>query len=140
MKRLTTLFFCLCAGLTLLSACSGTMPKFGASQQGISGVPTVPGGLDVRYMVGPSFLSIMSSRDLRHLQAAFDQAHTLPAGTDANFRTSGLSGTVTPVRDGRTSLGLFCREYRFTLTDGTKRAESRQSVCRQNNGIWAVMN
>ena len=51
---------------------------------------------------------------------------------------SGNYGTVTPVREGTTASGAYCREFQQTITVGGKTEEGYGTACRQPDGSWKI--
>ncbi len=56
-----------------------------------------------------------------------------------NDPESGNYGTVTPIRDGSTSSGQYCREYQQTVTVGGRTQQAYGTACRQPDGQWKVV-
>jgi surface antigen len=80
--------------------------------------------------------------DKMEMQKAETQAHQAPVGQTIvwNNPDSGNSGTVTPVRDGRSSqTGAYCREYQTTVTVGGKQQDAYGTACQQPDGSWKVI-
>ncbi len=67
---------------------------------------------------------------------AFIQATAAPIGKTIawNNPNTGNYGTVTPVREGTSNTGEYCREFRQTI-GGTKRYAV---ACRQGDGAWRM--
>lgn len=49
---------------------------------------------------------------------------------------SGNAGGITPTRTFVTDAGVFCRDYRETLTIGGDSAERVNTACRNDDGKW----
>ncbi|WP_120496988.1 RT0821/Lpp0805 family surface protein [Kiloniella sp. EL199] len=82
----------------------------------------------------------MDDEDKRKADTAYNQAQTAPVGQTIawNNPDSGNSGTVTPVRDGTSSEGKYCREYQQTVVVGGKTEEAYGTACRQEDGSWEI--
>ncbi len=52
---------------------------------------------------------------------------------------TGNSGAVTPVRDGTSSSGEYCREFQQTITVGGKTEQAYGTACRQPDGSWRIV-
>ncbi len=82
----------------------------------------------------------MDDEDKRKADVAYDQAQTAPVGQTIawNNPDSGNSGTVTPVRDGTSTAGEYCREYQQSVVIGGKTEEAYGTACRQPDGSWEI--
>jgi surface antigen len=69
------------------------------------------------------------------------EAHQAPLGETIvwNNPDSGRSGTVTPVRDGSSSSGLYCREFQQTITVSGRTETAYGTACRQPDGTWKIV-
>ena len=72
---------------------------------------------------------------------AMQQAQTAPVGETIawNNPKNGHAGTVTPVREGTTSAGAYCREFQQTVTIGGKTERAYGTACRQPDGAWKIV-
>ena len=52
---------------------------------------------------------------------------------------TGNSGTVTPMRDGTSTSGKYCREFRQSVMIGGEQEEAYGVACRQPDGSWQVV-
>ena len=85
----------------------------------------------------------LDAADKAEMQKAEVQAHTAPVGETVRWDNpeSGNSGTLTPVREGRsTQTGATCREYQTTVMVDGKQEESFGTACQQADGSWKVTN
>jgi len=80
--------------------------------------------------------------DRQALAAAQQRAHAAPVGDTITWNNpdSGHHGTITPVRDGRSASGEYCREYRTTVTIDGRREQAYGTACQQPDGTWRVVN
>ncbi|MEM7172781.1 MAG: RT0821/Lpp0805 family surface protein [Pseudomonadota bacterium] len=71
---------------------------------------------------------------------AIDQAASAPVGETISWNNpdTGNRGSVTSVRDGTSSSGLYCREYQQTIIVGGKTEEAYGTACRQPDGSWKI--
>jgi len=83
----------------------------------------------------------LDKADLAYAKQAEQQAYDAPLGQEISWNNpnSGNYGTVTPVRDGSTASGDYCREYEQTIyVDGY--AETAVGVaCKREDGRWEVI-
>lgn len=91
--------------------------------------------------VGNEIGSSLDKADYAYARNAEQQAYSAPIGQQISWNNpeSGNYGTVTPIREGSTQSGNYCREYEQTIyVDG--RAETGVGVaCKQADGRWEVM-
>jgi len=84
-----------------------------------------------------------SMDDTDHMKA--DQANlnarTAPLGQVINWNNTqnNHAGTVTPVRDGYSDTGNYCREFHQTVSIGGKKEEAYGVACRQADGTWRII-
>ncbi len=80
----------------------------------------------------------MDRTDRRNAAGAYMRAYDVPIGrrvTWSNAR-SGNRGTVTPVRDGTSLSGEYCREFRQTVTIGGRTRRAYGVACQRLGGGW----
>lgn len=108
----------------------------GAGQLAATAAGVVVGGL-----VGSELGRYMDDNDKQMADRANQQAQSAPVGQQIawNNPDSGNSGTVTPIRDGTTSTGEYCREFQQTITVGGKTETGVGVACRQPDGSWRVV-
>ncbi len=72
---------------------------------------------------------------------AMKQAQTAPIGETISWKNpeNGHAGTVTPVREGTTSAGNYCREFQQTVSIGGKTERAYGTACRQPDGSWKIV-
>lgn len=56
-----------------------------------------------------------------------------------NNPDSGNHGSVTPVRDGNTDNGAYCREFQSEIIVGGERHTGYGTACRQPDGSWKIV-
>jgi surface antigen len=91
--------------------------------------------------IGNEIGSSLDKADMAYARQAEQKAYSAPIGQQIawNNPESGNYGTVTPIRDGSTASGDYCREYEQTIfVDG--RSETGVGVaCRRNDGTWDII-
>ena len=126
---------------TLLGGAGGAL--LGAQVGSGSGqiLAAVAGGLAGAFL-GNQIGQSLDKADQAYAEQATVQAHNAPIGETIawNNPESGNSGTYTPVRDGYTQAGLYCREYQTTVTVGGKVESAYGTACQQPDGSWQVVN
>jgi surface antigen len=79
--------------------------------------------------------------DMMYAKQAEQRAYEAPLGQQVTWNNpeSGNYGTITPIRDGSTASGDYCREYEQTIyVDG--RSETAVGVaCQRGDGTWEVI-
>ncbi|MBI1273218.1 MAG: glycine zipper 2TM domain-containing protein [Alphaproteobacteria bacterium] len=83
----------------------------------------------------------LDSADRNQLRYAETRAYSAPVGEQIvwNNPQSGNYGSVTPVRDGYTNTGAYCREFQQTITVGGKVQEAFGRACQQPDGSWKIV-
>ena len=92
-------------------------------------------------LVGSSVGSSLDKADIAYMQQAQSRAYSAPIGQSIawNNPQSGNSGTYTPLRDGRTSTGSYCREYQQTIYVGGRQETATGQACQQSDGSWKII-
>jgi len=108
----------------------------GTGQLVATGAGVLIGGL-----IGSEVGRTMDEQDRMQANQAVTEAHQASLGETIvwNNPDSGNSGTVTPVRDGSTSSGLYCREFQQTITVGGETETAYGTACRQPDGTWRIV-
>jgi surface antigen len=57
-----------------------------------------------------------------------------------NNPNNGTSGSVTPIRDGRSSRGQYCREFQSEVIVGGERQNAHGTACQEPDGSWRIVN
>ena len=84
----------------------------------------------------------MSQQDYSYYQDASTRASTAPVGQTINWYNpqSGNYGTVTPVREGRSSTGGYCREFSQTIVVDGRSERAYGTACQNPDGTWRIVN
>jgi surface antigen len=92
-------------------------------------------------MVGNSIGKSLDQADMMYAQRAEQQAYRAPIGQQVawNNPQSGNSGTITPVRDGKSSDGRYCREYKQTIYIDGQAQTAVGTACKNTDGTWQVL-
>lgn len=93
-------------------------------------------------LVGSSLGASLDKADIAYAQQAQYRAYNAPIGQTVSWNNpqSGNSGTYTPIRDGRTSAGAYCREYQQTIYVGGRQETATGQACQNSDGTWRVIN
>lgn len=157
MKKISILS--LFAALLILAGCQTS--NYGTKQTIGTGAGAVAGGLLGSQVGGGSgrlwatgagvllgaFLgneigASLDAADRLEMQQAQRQAYNTPIGETVTWNNpeSGNSGSYTPIRDGRTESGKYCREYQQTIMIGGQQEQAYGVACQQPDGSWEIMN
>jgi surface antigen len=98
-------------------------------------------GVFIGALIGSEIGRSMDEVDRMKANQAINTAHSAPVGETIawNNPDSGHSGTVTPIRDGTSSSGSYCREFQQTVTIGGQTEEAYGTACRQPDGSWQIV-
>jgi surface antigen len=72
-------------------------------------------------------------------QAQIDAA-TAPVGSTIAWNDANASGSVSVLREGRSSNGQPCREFQQTVTIGGRSEQAYGIACMQPDGAWRIVN
>lgn len=80
--------------------------------------------------------------DRIYADQAASQAYVAPIGETINWSNpeSGHGGSVTPVREGRSSNDEYCREYKQTISIDDRSETAFGVACQQPDGSWRIVN
>ncbi len=84
-------------------------------------------------------LDYMTAAQQRAHESAQITATSAPIGQTIRWNESGLKGNVTATREGTSSSGRYCREFRQAVTVGGKVEETYGTACRQPDGAWEII-
>jgi surface antigen len=92
-------------------------------------------------LVGSEIGRTMDDVDKIKAERAYNEATTAPVGEQIVWANpdTGNSGTVTPMRDGTSTSGKYCREFRQSVMIGGQQEEAYGVACRQPDGSWQVV-
>lgn len=92
-------------------------------------------------LVGSELGRSLDKADMAYMNQAQTRSYTAPIGETVSWNNpqSGNSGTYTPVRDGRSSSGSYCREYQQTIYVGGQQQTATGTACQQPDGTWKII-
>jgi len=107
---------------------------------GTGQLATTAAGALLGGIVGSEVGRSLDDNDRRRAEDASFRAHRAPVGETIAWSnpSSGNYGTVTPVREGTSSSGRYCREYQQTVTVGGRTQDAYGVACRQPDGSWEI--
>jgi surface antigen len=123
-------------GGALLGGLAGSQIGGGSGRLWATGAGVLLGGL-----LGSEIGSSLDRADQAFAAQANQRAYTAPIGETIRWNNpdSGNYGTITPVRDGRTTSGAHCREYTQTIYVGGRSESGYGTACQQPDGSWRVV-
>jgi surface antigen len=126
---------------TLIGAGGGALlgNQFG---HGTGNVIATAAGAVIGGWLGNEIGASLDNADRAELERAQRRAYEARNGETITWNNpeSGHSGTFTPVRDGRSSSGEYCREFQQTVNIGGQRQQAYGTACRQPDGDWRIVN
>lgn len=92
-------------------------------------------------LVGSEIGRSLDSADRAAMSSANTRANNAPLGEAISWNNpnTGNYGTVTPIRDGSTKSGAYCREYQQTITVGGKTEKAYGTACQGADGQWRIV-
>lgn len=92
-------------------------------------------------LVGSEVGASLDRADRTYMSQAQQRANNAPIGETVvwNNPESGHSGSVTPVRDGTSTSGSYCREYQQTIVVGGEEQVGYGTACQQPDGSWEIV-
>ena len=125
---------------TLLGGAAGAWAGSSIGRGGGNAVAIAAGAV-LGATVGNSIGRTMNDVDRQKMREATQRAYSAPVGEAIvwNNPSSGNSGTVTSVRDGRSTAGSYCREFQTEVTVGGKRENAHGVACQQPDGSWRIV-
>ena len=92
-------------------------------------------------LLGSEIGKSLDNADRASMSNANMQATSVPLGQTVTWNNpeTGNSGTVTPIRDGSTKSGAYCREYQQTVTIAGKTERAYGTACKGADGQWRIV-
>jgi surface antigen len=108
----------------------------GKGQLVATGIGVLLGGL-----IGSEIGRSMDEVDRIKANEAVTRAHTAPLGQRITWNNPDNNhyGSITPVRDGYSDSGRYCREFYQTVSIAGKAEEAYGVACRQADGTWRIV-
>ena len=85
---------------------------------------------------------LLTRSDMIFAEEAGFRAHAAALGQTVQWANpqSGNSGTITPIRQGLSTIGSVCRQYHQIINIAGAIEEAYGTACRQPTGDWVVVN
>jgi len=109
----------------------------GKGQMVAIGVGTLLGAL-----AGSEVGKSLDRADQMYAERANTRAYNAPVGQSISWNNpeSGNYGTITPVRDGTSRDGRYCREFQQAITVDGRQQTAYGTACRAPDGSWQIVN
>jgi surface antigen len=91
-------------------------------------------------LAGSEIGKSLDKADIAYMNQAQSRAYTAPLGESISWNNpeSGNRGTYTPVRDGQTRTGAYCRQYQQTIYVGGQQETATGTACKNPDGTWKI--
>jgi surface antigen len=92
--------------------------------------------------IGNSIGRQMDAEDRRRMREAEMRAYTSPLNQPITWNNpnNGNSGYITPIRDGHSQSGAYCREFQSEVVVGGEKQNAHGTACREPDGSWRIVN
>ncbi len=99
-------------------------------------------GVLIGALAGSEVGKSLDRADKAYADRAVSRAHAAPIGETIKWNNpkSGNYGAITPVREGRSDDGKYCREFQQSITVAGKTQQGYGIACRQPDGTWHIVN
>lgn len=84
-------------------------------------------------------LDNVNENQQRAHEAAQVKASVAPIGERIIWHEGAASGSVTPIRDGTSTSGRYCREFQHDVKIGGRNERAYGTACRKPDGSWEVI-
>ncbi len=86
-----------------------------------------------------SLVALLTVAQQRAQEQAQIEATTAPVGSTIAWNDAGAAGSVSVLREGRSSSGKTCREFQQTVTVGGRSEQAYGTACLQPDGAWQIV-
>jgi len=109
---------------------------------GTGKLATTAVGVLIGALAGSEVGRSLDRADRTYADGAVTRAQTAPLGETITWNNpqNGNRGAITPVRDGTSTSGQYCREFQQSITVAGKTQQGYGIACRQPDGTWRVVN
>lgn len=112
--------------------------QFGSGSGKLAGTAI---GVLVGGLMGSEVGRSMDELDRMKANQAVVDARSAPIGNEITWNNpdSGNYGSITPVRDGYSESGDYCREFYQTISIDGKTEDAYGVACREPDGTWRIV-
>ncbi len=103
----------------------------------------IAGGVLLGGLIGGAIGSALDAQDRKiAAQTAYTSLEYRPTGSVSTWRNPDTrnQGSFSPTRTYQQPGGMYCREYRQTITVGGREEDAFGTACRQPDGSWRISN
>jgi len=130
---------------TIGSVAGGVIGGLAGSQigKGKGKLMATAAGSVLGYILGKEVGATLDKVDQLHAEQTANEAlESNPTGKTSSWSNpdSGNSGTITPMQTSYLTSGEPCREYQQTITVNSETQQTTGKACRNENGIWYILN
>lgn len=120
----------------VLGGVAGSQLGSGSGRLWATGAGTLLGAL-----AGSEIGKSLDRADRVYMARANDQAKEAPIGETISWNNPerDTRGSVTPVRDGYSQNGRYCREFQQVVVIGGREQEAYGTACQQPDGSWEIV-
>jgi surface antigen len=124
-------------GGAVLGGLAGSQIGGGKGQMVAIGVGTLLGAL-----AGGEIGKSLDKADMAYANQSMNQAHSAPIGQTISWNNpqSGHSGSYTPVNDGYSNTGNYCRQYKQVVEIDGRAQTGYGTACKNPDGTWQISN
>ena len=98
-------------------------------------------GVLIGALIGSEVGRSLDEQDRMRADRAVSEARAAPIGQTIVWSNpeSGNMGTVTPMREGTSTSGLYCRQFEQTITVSGGTQTAYGTACQQSDGTWRIV-
>jgi len=98
-------------------------------------------GVLIGALIGSDIGKSLDKADMMYMEKANTQAHSAPVGETIHWSNpeSGHQGEVTPIRDGVSASGRYCREYQQVIIIDGEEQKGHGTACQEPDGTWEII-
>ena len=86
-----------------------------------------------------TILDNLNDQQQREHDLAIYNATSVPLGETIYWRDGSASGSVTPIQEGTSSAGRYCREFRHEVAIGGNIESLYGTACQNDDGSWEIV-
>lgn len=93
-------------------------------------------------LMGSEVGKSLDKADMTYANQTMQQAHSAPIGQTISWNNpqSGHSGSYTPVQDGYSNTGAYCRQYKQVVEIDGRAQTGYGTACKNPDGTWQISN
>ena len=84
-------------------------------------------------------IDLLNDQQQREHEMALYSATSAPLGETIYWREGNASGSVTPIQDGTSSSGRYCREFQHEVEIGSRSESLYGTACQNPDGSWEIV-